>query len=373
MWPVSRARVHDSLAFEWHEVTGAVGDSATVLPVVVAVAVLTDLSLAVMLLWFGAFQVVWGLYYGIPVSVEPMKALAALVLAGAITTGELLLAGLLLAGLLFAFGATGTISRLGASIGEPAVRGVQFGVALVLLETGLRLGVGDVWLAGLAAAVALGTIAAGYWNLSAIAVLVIGGLVAAVDAGSLTPAMPPLEAVVPSVTVAVTPQVAEATLGQLALTVGNAALAASLLVGDYFDRDVSPDDLSLSMGLMNLVALPMGAFPMCHGSGGIAGKYAFGARTATANIVLGVGYVLLALLAVGVVAAYPLAVLGVVLALIALQLGRTGLGKTDAPATVLAVGVLALVANLGVAFVAGVVLHHVRQRWHRPPRGTPTA
>ena len=53
----------------WNEVTGAVGDAATVLPVVVAVAVLTDLTLPVMLVWFGVFQVVWGLYYGVPISV----------------------------------------------------------------------------------------------------------------------------------------------------------------------------------------------------------------------------------------------------------------------------------------------------------------
>lgn len=44
---------------------------------------------------------------------------------------------------------------------------------------------------------------------------------------------------------------------------------------------------------------------MCHGSGGIAGKYAFGTRTAAANIILGVGYVGVALLTVGLVGRLP--------------------------------------------------------------------
>jgi len=56
-----------------HEVTGAIGDSITVLPLVVAISALADLSLAIVLGWFGVFQILWGLYYGAPMSVEPMK------------------------------------------------------------------------------------------------------------------------------------------------------------------------------------------------------------------------------------------------------------------------------------------------------------
>jgi MFS superfamily sulfate permease-like transporter len=102
---------------------------------------------------------------------------------------------------------------------------------------------------------------------------------------------------------------------------------------------------------------------MCHGSGGVAGKYAFGARTAGANVVLGVGYVLVALFAVGLVAAYPLPMLGAVLALVALQLGRTSLRQADPGDYLLVagVGVCGLVVNLGVAFVAGVALSSLRQ------------
>ena len=73
-----------SIDFSLGELTGAIGDSITVLPIVVAVTALTDLSLALLLCWFAVFQVVWGLHYRLPVSVEPMKALAALVIDEAV-------------------------------------------------------------------------------------------------------------------------------------------------------------------------------------------------------------------------------------------------------------------------------------------------
>jgi MFS superfamily sulfate permease-like transporter len=144
------------------------------------------------------------------------------------------------------------------------------------------------------------------------------------------------------------------------MTVGNAALATAILLDLYFDREVSADQLSVSMGTMNAIAVPFGGFPMCHGSGGIAGKYAFGARTAGANVVLGVGYVLVALLAVGLVTAFPTAALGVILTLIALQLGYTSLTEAENYLLVATVGVLGVLVNLGVAFVVGIVLSQVR-------------
>ena len=143
------------------------------------------------------------------------------------------------------------------------------------------------------------------------------------------------------------------------MTVGNAAVATSLLLSDYFDAEVSADELATSMGAMNLLAVPLGAMPMCHGSGGVAGKYAFGARTAGSNLILGGLYALAAVLAVGVVAAFPLAMLGVVLAVIAVELGRAGLETNDLPLTV-GIGVLGVLTNVGVAFVAGIVAQRVR-------------
>jgi hypothetical protein len=106
-----------SVEFSLGELTGAIGDSVTVFPVVVAVAALTELSLTHLLLGFAVFQIVWGLHYGLPVSVEPMKALAPLVIAGALTADELAVAGLLAGTVLLVVGWTGTLGRIEQYVG----------------------------------------------------------------------------------------------------------------------------------------------------------------------------------------------------------------------------------------------------------------
>jgi MFS superfamily sulfate permease-like transporter len=365
---MSRATWSDSrFTAAWDEATGAVGDAVTVLPIVVAVAALSDLGLARILLGFALFQVVWGLYYGHPISVEPMKALAALVIAGGLSTGEYVAAGLLAGVALLVVGTTGTLGRLRPYVGDPVVRGVQVGVALVLLRTGVTSGLADPRLATVAVVVAVCVIGLGYRNAAAMVVLSLGAAVALGGAGSITPRLPPLVLLDPGA-VTLSRHAVGATLGQLAMTVGNAAVATSLLVEEYFDAHVSPDDLSISMGLMTLLAVPFGAMPMCHGSGGLAGKYAFGARTATANVVLGGLYLLLAVVAVDVVAAFPMPVLGVVLVLVAVELGRAG-ADTDAPLLTAAVGGTALLVNVGVAFVLGVVAAHLLARFRTATAG----
>jgi len=74
---------------------------------------------------------------------------------------------------------------------------------------------------------------------------------------------------------------------QALLTVTNAILATSLLMKDLLHRDIEPDKLSISIGLMNLTSVPFGGFPMCHGAGGLAAQYRFGARTGGSNIISG--------------------------------------------------------------------------------------
>jgi MFS superfamily sulfate permease-like transporter len=355
-FPVSHA---DERGFEFSlgEVTGAVGDSATVLPVVVAVAALTDLGLAPLLLWFGAFQIVWGLRYGAPVSVEPMKALAALVIAGSLSVPELALAGTLAGVVLLGLGSVGALGALADRLDPAVIRGVQLAVALVLVRTGLGLGAGAPKVALAAALVGGAAVALGRQRASALAVLGFGVIFAGFETGVPAVAVPDFVtalAIPAASDFAPTPDALSAAGAQLAMTVGNAAVATSLLLGDLYDAEISPDELATSMGAMNLLAVPLGALPMCHGSGGVAGKYAFGARTAGANLVLGAFYVGAAFLAVELIAAFPMAALGVVLVLVAAQLGRTSL-DTDSRGLTVGIGILGLATNVGLAFVAGVV------------------
>lgn len=341
-----------SVQFSVNEFTGAVGDSATVFPVVVAIAALTDLSLAHLLLGFAVFQIIWGLYYGLPISVEPMKALTALVIAGALTPGELAVAGLLAGGVLLVAGVTGMLGHIERYVSQPVIRGVQIAVALLLLETGVQLSLDNLSLAFVAMGVAAVVIIGGYQRASALVVLCVGVVLTIVQTGLPAPQVPTFTVTLP--TLAAASAAFDETVAQLAMTIGNAAVATSLLLSDYYDADISSDDLATSMGVMNLFAIPFGTLPMCHGSGGVAGKYAFGARTAGANLILGGIYAVTAVLAVGVVATFPLSMLGVVLVLIALELGRAGF-DTEHLSLTLGIGILGVVTNVGIAFVIGVL------------------
>jgi len=349
-----------SIEFSRRELTGALGDSVTVLPIVVAVAALTELSLAHLLLGFAIFQIVWGLYYALPISVEPMKALAALVIAGALTPSELAVAGLLAGVVLVGIGAAGTLGQLQRHVGRPVIRGVQLAVALVLLQTGIQLSLDGIVYALVAVVVAGVAVALGRTQSSSLAVLAVGVAVALTQTGLPVPQLPPVDVSLPSASALSSASIG-ATGAQLAMTIGNAAVATSLLLSDYFDADVSPDELATSMGAMNLLAIPFGAMPMCHGSGGVAGKYAFGARTPGANLILGGLYAIAAVVAVGVVAAFPLSMLGIILVVIAVELGRVGLDSRDRLLSV-GIGVLGLLTNIGIAFVVGIAAYQVRKR-----------
>jgi len=346
----------DGLTLSVGEFTGAVGDSVTVLPIVVALAATTRLGLGAALLWFGAFQVVWGLRYGLPMSVEPMKALAGLAIAGGLTYGEFATAGLVAGVALVALGASGAVERVRRYVGEPVVRGVQLAVALVLLETAVGLSVGAPATAAAGLAVAAAVVDAGRPRAAALAVLGLGAAVAVAEVGVPSARLPAVAVLGPG-DLSPTAGALEGAAAQLAMTVGNAAVATSLLCADLFDADVSADDLSVGMGAMTLTAVPLGGCPMCHGSGGLAGKHAFGARTGAANLLVGVGYLAAALVAAGaLLSAFPMALLGVLLALVALQLGRAA-AATDRRRLTALVGVVGLLANVGVAFVVGAALH----------------
>lgn len=341
--------------------TGAIGDSITVLPLVVALALLTDVSLPHALVAFGAFQIVWGVKYGLPISVEPMKALAALAIAGALTYAELALAGIVLGVLLLVIGLSGTLARVERWIGEPVIRGVQFAVGLILLETSIGLAVGDPVLAAAGVAIAGVVVLAGHGKASALAVAVAGVALALYTAGipaAQWPGAPPT----PALSEGFTRNTADGIFAQLAMTIGNAALATSLLFSDLLDVEVTPDELSTSMGATNLLAIPIGGIPMCHGCDGVAGEHAFGARTGGANVVLGGGYLVAALFATPVVlAAFPVAMLGALLAIVAISLARNALNSSNVALSV-GIGVLTLATNLGVAFLVGVVVHLAIER-----------
>lgn len=157
-------------------------------------------------------------------------------------------------------------------------------------------------------------------------------------------------------------------ISQAPLTITNAILATSLLMQDLVRRDVAPDKLSISIGLMNLTSVPFGGFPMCHGAGGLAAQYRFGARTGGSNIISGIILLPIALFFASpeFVAIIPLGVFGALLVFVAIELGKHSL-KTDSYIVTITIAILALIFNMTIAFIVGMVLAYSLTRITKRP------
>lgn len=96
------------------------------------------------------------------------------------------------------------------------------------------------------------------------------------------------------------------------------------------DAVVTRREVSISVGLMNLILCPIGSMPNCHGAGGLAGQHRFGARTGTSVVILGLWKAFLAVFfgasALTLLDALPVAVLGIMLVIAGLELVGTGVG-----------------------------------------------
>jgi hypothetical protein len=158
-------------------------------------------------------------------------------------------------------------------------------------------------------------------------------------------------------------------LPQAALTLGNAVIATAEEHNALFPRrPVSVRLLAFDHGVMNLFTAALGGVPMCRGAGGIAGHVRFGARTGGALVILGLLLLIVALVFADSVAIlfrlFPMPVLGVILFFggIELAAGVNGESFTRAERTVLVVTAGIAPWNMGVAYLAGLVLHEAARR-----------
>ncbi len=80
--------------FSVEELSGSLADMGSMVPFIIGAVLIADFKLAPVLLMFAAAHIATGLYYGIPMSVQPMKVIGALVIAGGLTHGQAVGAGL---------------------------------------------------------------------------------------------------------------------------------------------------------------------------------------------------------------------------------------------------------------------------------------
>lgn len=368
--------------YDLREAAGAFGDLGTLIPFLVGYLTIARMDPVGVLVSFGLFKIIAGLYFRTPVPIQPMKAIgtAAISHAGAIAPGAIWASGLFTGVLWLLMGVTGAVSWIARLTSRPIVQGLVLGLGLSFILEGLKLMDGDYLVAVVAAALAFALLS--HPRVPAmLGLLAFGGVVAIAREPALlgelarlslhfrAPAFPlaglAWDDVVTGVVVLGLPQAA--------LTLGNAIVATVEENNALFpDRKITVRTVAIDHGIMNLVGAGLGGVPMCHGAGGMAGHVRFGARTGGALVILGVLVLFTGLFLADSVATlfrlFPPSLLGIILVFGGLELAAGAHGnhfeKADRYVMLLTAGVS--MWNMGAGYLTGLVLWHAFDRgWLR--------
>jgi xanthine/uracil permease len=367
--------------FDRMEWAGAFGDLGTLIPFVGAYIAVVKMDPFGVIFSLGASMLMSGLYYRTPFPVQPMKAIGAIAATQAAQTATItqstIYGASLATGLAWLLlGLSGAAHRVGRWIPRFIVVGIVLGLGLGLMLEGIRM-MSDGWL--IATISMSGTLVLlKNKTVPVMFLLLLFGVTCGIAKNpGLSSSLANLKFQFRPPTIALfgitwkdfAIGAALLALPQLPLTLGNAVIAIKEENNRLFpDHPVTENKVATSTGVINLLGAACGGVPMCHGAGGMAGHVAFGARTGGAPIILGVLLLLMAFFlsgSVGVILElFPRAVLGVILFLAGAQLalGSCDFGKNKEERFITLVTAAFSMWNVGLAFVAGVMLAYLKDR-----------
>ena len=376
-------RIRD-FEFNLRELAGSMGDFGTLFPLAIGYFAVNGLNPAGLLVMMGLANIVTGIVYRLPMPIEPKKLLAvvaifqkwppSLIYATGFGTG--------LIWLILAF--TGLAQKIAALTPRSVVRGIQVALGIMLAIQGFNmLNTGSIvwileavsikigWILGIVSIIIVIFLRQNKYAPAAIVLMVLGIAVVGFK-GELTEVihfgltLPPLTRFSP---IEIWQGMVLAGFAQIALTASNAVIATSALITQYFpDKVVSEKKLGLDHGVMNIISPFFGGMPMCHGAGGLAGQYYFGARTGGTNIIEGLIEISLGLFLTGSIATlfavFPESIIGAMLLLVGIELVKFARDIKLKEIAIIALTVgLSLATNMAIGFVVAVVAYHALRRW----------
>ena len=327
------------------ELSGSLGDLGTLLPLMIAMTLKGSIDLPTTLVFSGLTNIFTGLFYGVPLPVQPMKAIAAIAISQNFNKQETMAAGLSMGIAVFVLSASGMLRWMNRVVPVPVVKGIQVAAGLslaisagssLLLPLGWAHPAYDNRIWAIAAFILL-VIASIYPRMPyALVVFLFGTIIAATVVPSLDndhelhSGIWRPSAVVPSANAWRTGAI-DAAIPQLPLTTLNSILAVTSLSATLFpDYPSAPSTTSLgfSIAVANFVGCWFGAMPICHGSGGLAGQYHFGARSGASIIILGLVKFLLGIFVgngiVPLMQRLPKSLLGIMVVAAGVELAKVG-------------------------------------------------
>jgi SulP family sulfate permease len=353
------------------DIAGSIGDLGTFLPYIIGVITIGGMDATAVLFTFGLMYIFTGYFYRIPVPVQPMKVIGAVVLVSGLSTGEIAASGILMGLALLLLALTGLADKLTLLTPKSVTAGIQAALGISLALLGIKF-INAEPLLGIAI-VLLMFFLLGNPRVPAALLVVLGGtLISLIIHPELRGLTLNFGLNWPQL---VYPQWQDFyrgfTLGflpQFPLTLTNSILVTAALAKElYSDKaiKVNEKNLCFTLGVGNLLSMPLGGFLICHGSGGLAAHHRFGARTGLSVIIMGVFLVLTAIVlgpsSVKLLELVPQAVLGPLLFYsgIDLVVNIKGLDSRNNIYTFVVVLIISIAVNPAIGFLVGLPLIYI--------------
>lgn len=356
-----------SLEFNLRELAGSMGDLGTLLPLAVGYIAVNGLNPAGFLVMMGLANIVTGLVYGLPMPIEPMKVIAAVAIAQHWSPSLVYASGFAMGAIWLIFAATNLVGWLAKVTPRSVVRGIQVTLGILLAVEAVKL-ISGQWLLGIVSIAIVLLLRQNRYAPAAVVLILLGVTISILN-GSFHRVSPPAFTLPPLTVFSlkeVWQSLVDAGFAQIPLTVTNATIATAALIKTYWpDKAVSERQLSLNQGIMNVIVPFFGGMPMCHGAGGLAGQYYYGARTAGANILEGSIEIFLGLFfaasVAGIFAVFPSAIIGAMMLLVGIELTKFAKDiRLDKDLVPMAVTIaVALLSNMAWGFLAGLAVHYL--------------
>ncbi|MCK5099925.1 MAG: putative sulfate/molybdate transporter [Desulfobacteraceae bacterium] len=378
------------------ELAGSFGDLGTLLPLSIGMIMINGLNPSGLFLSIGLFYILSGMYYGVTVPVQPMKVIGAYAIAMALSASQIAASGFLVGCFLLIIGGTGAIGFIGKYIPKSVIRGVQMATGTLLMAQGVKfvIGTSKYQLLQSAAEPYLSIQSMGPIPINIIIGIIAGittllfldnkkfpggllvicsGLIVGIFFGTHIGFNElKLGIYLPKLLPFGFPTGADFSfalmilvLPQIPMTLGNAVVANADLSEQYFAEDskkVTHKALCFSMSIANFFSFFVGGMPLCHGAGGLAAHYRFGARTAGSNLMIGIIFIALATFlgihTLALIKLIPFSVLGVLLIFAGSQLAITIIDikkRKDLFVSLVMLGIT-LASNLAIGFGVGIIL-----------------
>jgi SulP family sulfate permease len=386
------------------ELAGSLGDLGALLPIAIAMVLINGLNPVGLFFTIAVFFILSGLFFGVTVPVQPMKVIGAYAIATAMNPSQILASSLLMGVFLLLVGMTGLIELIRKCTPKSVVRGVQLSTGALLISGGIKFIMGTSTFQASQNAVepylsiqTIGPVPIGIVigliggivtfllldnkKFPAGLIVVAGGLLVGLILGAgIDLGKEDLGFTIPQFMPYALPGKADFTfalfvlvLPQLPMTLGNAVIAYTDLSHEYFGdkaSKVTNRNVCISMALANFFSFFFGGMPLCHGAGGLAAHYRFGARTAGSNLLIGLIFLVLAFILGNDIVSFfnllPLSILGVLLVFAGAQLTLTIMDLENRKEFFVATIILGitLASNLATGFIIGMLFAQLL-RWEK--------